>query len=311
MKTRNKTNDNGKDPTSDRTPGGEVELVKASLTQAAEVGPALAISDELLEREKIIEQEFETFIRVGLALVDIQHGKMYRQRGYATFQEYCKGHLGFDRSHAWRLCSEAQLAVELRSHGMDTLTQAHVRALLPGVRRRRQNSPDYTVAIQAYAEARSEIEGEITARDLETKVRALKDVDETKEPKSPKRQSVPEDQKPESTAPEEHGQHLQEKPQVMQDLKEEKAPEDQATDNRLTTIDDPLSRYLIACEDEIVMALKDVKTPRDRITMPRLQSLWRGYQHLESAIHRLDASHQPRLVVPEDQLIDQCPGGPS
>jgi hypothetical protein len=47
-------------------------------------------AERLLECETVIEKGFQTFIEVGIVLLEIRDKRLYRQ-SYETFEDYCRG----------------------------------------------------------------------------------------------------------------------------------------------------------------------------------------------------------------------------
>lgn len=76
----------------------------------------VAIREELLEAESIIQGGLKSFRRVGEALRLIRDSRLYRE-GYATFEEYCQTRWGFSRSRAHRLIEATDTVDELLPMG--------------------------------------------------------------------------------------------------------------------------------------------------------------------------------------------------
>lgn len=281
----------------------EVELVEESSSPPrAEGQPAPGSFEELIEKEEIIEAEGPAFVRVGLAIAAIRTNKLYVHRGYETFEDYCKGYLGYDPSHASRLCCQAQLAIEMKDRTDEALKQAHVRALLPGVKRRKNKEPDYSVALRAYEETKRETDGAMTARDLAAKVRQINGDIAAQKPKGPKKDAVAEDLDSDEasvTAPEESNERREESSPKEDESVEKRDEEEPATSLQSPADTNEFWTELIACNGFLVTALKDVKCPGQKITPGRFESLWKSYQHLDIALRCLDASHEADLNVPE------------
>ncbi|MEK0447133.1 MAG: hypothetical protein RLZZ399_2454 [Verrucomicrobiota bacterium] len=89
-----------------------------TLTQPL-VPPAL---EELTEEQEFLLRKCEniiriglaTFVEVGLALKEIQDGRLYRKTD-ATFEEYLQRAMGLSRPYAYNLIESAKLMRELRS----------------------------------------------------------------------------------------------------------------------------------------------------------------------------------------------------
>lgn len=67
-------------------------------------------ADRKVQLEATIERGMQTFVEVGLALMEIRDGRLYRAE-YGTFEEYCQERWGWERRHAYRLI-DAAAAVE-------------------------------------------------------------------------------------------------------------------------------------------------------------------------------------------------------
>lgn len=62
----------------------------------------------LTELEERIERGLETFVDVGLALMEVRDRRLYREAGYPTFEKYCIGKWDFKRHRAYQLIEAAQ-----------------------------------------------------------------------------------------------------------------------------------------------------------------------------------------------------------
>jgi hypothetical protein len=65
--------------------------------------------DLLAHYERIIERGLDTFVEVGMALLEIRDGKLYQQKGYKTFEQYCRERFQLERRHAYRLMDAAEV----------------------------------------------------------------------------------------------------------------------------------------------------------------------------------------------------------
>ena len=74
---------------------------------------------QLKERETIIKDGEQVFIRVGTALAEIRDLKLYREK-YGTFQEYVEQRLGWTRQRAYQVMEAAQ-AVKALPPKMSTM----------------------------------------------------------------------------------------------------------------------------------------------------------------------------------------------
>lgn len=73
------------------------------------------------ELEATIEHGKQTFIEVGLALMEVRDRRLYRDAGFPTFEKYCVGRWQFSRRHASRLVDAASTAAAL-ADGLDDKT---------------------------------------------------------------------------------------------------------------------------------------------------------------------------------------------
>ena len=79
---------------------GLVQAEELEMTKIQEAKPeALA---KLEEMEATIRQGMETFILVGEQLFTIQRKKLYRLKGYKSFDGYCEKELGLSRSYCYQ-----------------------------------------------------------------------------------------------------------------------------------------------------------------------------------------------------------------
>ena len=83
----------------------------------------------LEEAEKIIGRWMDDFIEVGNALAWIRDNDMYMEKGYKTFEAYCKEEWGFNRAHAYRLIGSAKVAEALSPIG-DKINLEQTRPLI-------------------------------------------------------------------------------------------------------------------------------------------------------------------------------------
>lgn len=76
--------------------------------------PKIGIVIETLGHyEAIIERGLETFVEVGNALLAIRDGRLYREDGYGTFEDYCRERWSFTSEHARRLMRSAEIVMHL------------------------------------------------------------------------------------------------------------------------------------------------------------------------------------------------------
>jgi hypothetical protein len=82
----------------------------------------------LLQCEKAIRDNKESFIKAGLALEEVRDKRLYRAR-FGTFQEYCTRRWGFQRSYGYQLIESAKVAVEMSASGGQIPTAKAARSL--------------------------------------------------------------------------------------------------------------------------------------------------------------------------------------
>lgn len=70
--------------------------------------------DALTEAETVIEAGLQTFVEVGLALVKVRDGRLYREQ-YGTFEEYCQRRWGLSRRRSYQLMDAANVVQEIEA----------------------------------------------------------------------------------------------------------------------------------------------------------------------------------------------------
>lgn len=83
------------------------------------------------ELEATIEQGKQTFVAVGIALLEIRDSRAYRLAGWDTFEAYCQERWGWTRRHANRLIGAAEVAGNLVGTSMSQLTPTQAATLAP------------------------------------------------------------------------------------------------------------------------------------------------------------------------------------
>jgi hypothetical protein len=87
----------------------------------------LSESGRLINCEKAIQANKESFIKAGLALEEVRDKRLYRVK-YGTFQEYCLKRWGFQRSYGYQLIESAKVASEMSAIA-DIRTEGAARSL--------------------------------------------------------------------------------------------------------------------------------------------------------------------------------------
>ena len=73
--------------------------------------------EEILKKcEGIVERGWDAFVEVGMAIAQINEGRLYRVR-FKTFEAYCRVNLPYTLRHANRLVAAAQVVTELGPTG--------------------------------------------------------------------------------------------------------------------------------------------------------------------------------------------------
>lgn len=116
--------------------------------------------------EDTIQRGMASFIEVGNALLEIRESRLYRERGFDRFEDYCQQQFGLSRPHAYRMIGGAQVA-EIVSPIGDTLTESQARELAPLLK----TDPDKIPAV--WAEVVEETGGKPTAKRIREAVRAI------------------------------------------------------------------------------------------------------------------------------------------
>ena len=70
------------------------------------------IQNRLTVLETIIEQGQQTFIEVGVALIEIREKRLYKEN-FATFEGYCQTRWGWTRQRAYQLIESANVVSEM------------------------------------------------------------------------------------------------------------------------------------------------------------------------------------------------------
>jgi 3-methyladenine DNA glycosylase Tag len=72
--------------------------------------------ENLIECEEIIQDGFQTFLKVGNALLIVRDRRLYRE-GFFTFEDYCRDRWGMSKTHANRMISAAEVVNDLAPMG--------------------------------------------------------------------------------------------------------------------------------------------------------------------------------------------------
>ena len=78
----------------------------------------LVIGPRLQELEAIIARGQKAFVEVGNALLEIRERRSYKERGYKSFDDYCREHWSFTKQRANQFVEAAKVVKELESTTM-------------------------------------------------------------------------------------------------------------------------------------------------------------------------------------------------
>lgn len=137
----------------------------------------LALST-LPQLEDRIERGLDTFVDVGLALMEVRDRRLYREAGYSTFEKYCVGRWNFKRHRAYQLIEAAQTVQVLQAWTREDVdncqqnptNEAQVRELTSLVK----SDPD--VAREVWQEVNEENGDKVTASKVREAVQRRKPV---------------------------------------------------------------------------------------------------------------------------------------
>jgi hypothetical protein len=119
-----------------------IDEIDGETIDEQEVEPSLP--EQFATLEKKIEQGFQTFEQVGLALMEIRDRKLYLGSGYSSFKDYCREGWGFGASRGRQLIAAAKLTQglpETVTNGNAPLNERQARKLA-----REQREPEITEA---------------------------------------------------------------------------------------------------------------------------------------------------------------------
>ena len=85
-------------------------------------------TNRLTELETVIGRGLQTFVDVGIALLEIRDSRLYRNE-YSTFEDYCRDRWAMDRTYAHRTIEAAKVASNLLPIGNIPVNEAQARPL--------------------------------------------------------------------------------------------------------------------------------------------------------------------------------------
>ncbi len=88
----------------------------------------LVLAHDLAHYESVIERGLQTFVDVGNALLAIRDNLLYRNRGYKSFDDYCRERWQFERHYANRLIASAKAVKNITdgAHGHQKLNISQI-----------------------------------------------------------------------------------------------------------------------------------------------------------------------------------------
>jgi len=114
------------------------------------------MSRSLDECERVIKRGLATFVEVGEALMAIRDQRLYREKGYSRFEDYCQQEWGWSRIHAYRHIEAARVAALLPIGNMPA-TESQARELVPLMH------DDERLVAETWQEIRDERGDDVTA----------------------------------------------------------------------------------------------------------------------------------------------------
>lgn len=145
---------------------------------------ALAVT-RLEKLEERIERGLKTFVEVGEALLEIRDSRLYRERGYDRFEDYCRERWGFVASRARQLISAAEVAQSVTTVTLPPpVNEAQARELVP-----LRDDPE--TMRQAWQDANEATGGKPTAAAVRNAVKAITSPQEEAEAPTHEEQPYP------------------------------------------------------------------------------------------------------------------------
>jgi phage N-6-adenine-methyltransferase len=133
----------------------------------------------LQELETRIKAGLETFVDVGLCLLEIRDRRLYREKGYTRFEDYCREQWGWGRNYANRQIEAAKTAQILVPMGTIPDSERQARELAPLVK------ADEQEAAKVWQELKEEHGDNLTAEKIRQAVK------EKLKPEAPREQPSP------------------------------------------------------------------------------------------------------------------------
>ena len=138
--------------------------------------------DRKAQLEATIERGMQTFVEVGLALMEIRDGRLYRAE-FGTFEEYCQERWGWTRQRANQLIASADVVSNLEMTTIvvkpSTESQARPLAALPPAQQREawervlETAPNGKITAAIVTQAAKEIRQERTEQRRQERIEKI------------------------------------------------------------------------------------------------------------------------------------------
>jgi protein gp37 len=89
-----------------------------------------ATAQRLAVLEAVIQNGLRTFIEVGNALLEIRNDRLYREQGFATFEDYCRKRWGWGRNYVNKQIAAAEVVKNLGTTVPNVITERQARELV-------------------------------------------------------------------------------------------------------------------------------------------------------------------------------------
>lgn len=124
------------------------------------------------EHEQVIERGLQSFVSVGNALLAIKVGRLYREAGFDTFEDYCQRRWQISRSRGYQLVTAAATVEALYRDLPETSTTVDIPVPLPTneAQVRPLGMLPTTERAEAWTAAVVEAEGEPTGEQVQAEV---------------------------------------------------------------------------------------------------------------------------------------------
>lgn len=104
----------------------------------SEIAQIVKSTRTLEECEAVIRRGLNSFIEVGEALMEIRDNRLYREKGFSQFEDYCQQEWGFSQSRTYQMMDAAKVTGLLESSTIVEqlpATERQARELVPLMRK--------------------------------------------------------------------------------------------------------------------------------------------------------------------------------